>query len=59
MRLTLMESLRTLHRKLEHELAAERARRYPSPERIARLKKLKLAVKDQITGVRPLRGSPA
>lgn len=52
----LVQSLRTLHRKLEAELAAERARRFPSPERISRLKKLKLAVKDRLTGVRPLGG---
>lgn len=56
MRLKLIEALRNLHRKLEHELAAERSRRFPNHERILRLKKLKLSVKDRLTGVRPLGG---
>lgn len=40
--------LKRRHLKLEHELAAERARRRPDETRIARLKKLKLSVKDRL-----------
>jgi uncharacterized protein YdcH (DUF465 family) len=36
------------HVRLEHELAAEQARRLPDQTRIVRLKKLKLAVKDRL-----------
>lgn len=44
----LIETLKRRHLKLEHDLAAERARRVPDPARVARLKKLKLAVKDRL-----------
>jgi hypothetical protein len=44
----LMELLRRRHVRLEHELAAEQARRLPDRVRIARLKKLKLAIKDRM-----------
>jgi hypothetical protein len=43
-----IETLKRRHLWLEHELAAERARRAPDDLRIARLKKLKLAVKDRL-----------
>jgi hypothetical protein len=44
----LIETLKRRHVRLEHDLAAERARRVPDPTRVARLKKLKLAVKDRL-----------
>ena len=40
----LIDTLKRRHARLDHELAAERARRMPDPARVARLKKLKLAV---------------
>jgi hypothetical protein len=46
--MTFVDILKRRHLKLEHELAAERARRRPDETRIARLKKLKLAVKDRL-----------
>lgn len=46
--MTFVDVLKRRHLKLEHELAAERARRLPDETRIARLKKLKLAVKDRL-----------
>lgn len=44
--------LRLMHRRLEHEIAHEQTRRAPDPFRIARLKKLRLAVKDCLAGYR-------
>ena len=44
----LIERLKLRHARLEHELAIEQARRTPDEERVNRLKKLKLAVKDRI-----------
>lgn len=37
------------HQKLDSELRAERARRWPDVFRIQKLKRLKLAVKDRLT----------
>lgn len=44
----LIDRLKLRHARLEHELALEQARRVPDEERVNRLKKLKLAVKDRI-----------
>lgn len=44
----LIDRLTLRHARLEHELALEQARRLPDEERVARLKKLKLSVKDRI-----------
>jgi hypothetical protein len=46
--MTFVDVLKRRHLQLEHELAAERARRRPDETRIVRLKKLKLAVKDRL-----------
>ena len=48
MPMKLIETLKRRHARLDHDLAAEQARRLPDPVRIARLKKLKLAVKDRL-----------
>jgi hypothetical protein len=61
----LIDTLKRRHARLDHELAAERARRMPDPARVARLKKLKLAVKDRLALLRqrearrPLAPTPA
>jgi hypothetical protein len=44
----LIDMLKLRHARLEHELSIEQARRLPDEGRIARLKKLKLAIKDRI-----------
>ncbi|MCG2839973.1 YdcH family protein [Sandaracinobacter sp. RS1-74] len=49
----LIERLKLRHARLEHELAVEQARRLPDEERVARLKKLKLAVKDRMQALLP------
>jgi hypothetical protein len=42
------------HQRLDARLALARASRWPDPFEIARLKKLKLAIKDRISGlIRP------
>jgi hypothetical protein len=46
--MSLLDHLKRRHARLDHELAAEQARRLPDPMRIQRLKKLKLAVKDRL-----------
>jgi len=46
--MTQIEILKRRHVRLEHELAAELAGRAPDRMRVARLKKLKLAVKDRL-----------
>ncbi len=40
--------LQLIHRRLEDEIMAERRRKLPDTTRVARLKKLKLAVKDRL-----------
>jgi hypothetical protein len=44
----LVRRLQVLHRRLEHEVEREQRRRLPDWLRIARLKKLKLAIKDRM-----------
>lgn len=44
--------LRRLHLKLDHDVRAEAARRVPDLGRVATLKKLRLAVKDRLAGIR-------
>jgi uncharacterized protein len=46
--------LRGIHAKLERQLAAERARTNPDGVQLARLKKLKLAIKDRLARHQPL-----
>jgi hypothetical protein len=48
MAVTPFERLKRRHARLDHELAAERARHRPDDTRVVRLKKLKLAVKDRM-----------
>lgn len=43
-----LERLRTMHARLETELSHERTRIRPDDTRVARLKKVKLAVKDRM-----------
>lgn len=43
-----LDRLRTMHARLETELSAERTRIRPDDARLARLKKVKLAVKDRM-----------
>jgi hypothetical protein len=43
-----LHRLTLLHRRLDAEIAAERALRLPDEVRLARLKKFKLAVKDRL-----------
>lgn len=45
----LLNYLRREHARLEGEIAKEAKRAFPDQVQLARLKKLKLAVKDQIT----------
>lgn len=44
----MLDLLKRRHARLDHELAAEQARRAPDTRRVALLKKLKLAVKDRM-----------
>lgn len=50
MHVDLVKRLRTLHVRLDHDLRAEIARRYPDQARVVALKKLKLSVKDRLSG---------
>ncbi len=43
-----LDRLRQMHARLESELSAERLRLRPDETRVARLKKVKLAVKDRM-----------
>jgi hypothetical protein len=47
----LFARLRSLHARLDSEIAAERARRAVDTMRIARMKKLKLAIKDRLNAL--------
>lgn len=53
----LLDRLKLRHARLDHELAIEQALRVPDEERVARLKKLKLLVKDRIQLLLQGRGS--
>ena len=44
-----------IHRRLDDEIRGELRRRLPDSMRLLRLKKLKLAVKDRLSGRRALR----
>lgn len=48
----MIDRLRLRHARLDHEISVEQARRSPDIGRVARLKKLKLAVKDRIQMLR-------
>ena len=52
----MIDRLRLRHERLEQELSTEQARLNPDDGRIARLKKLKLAVKDRIQLMLSARG---
>ena len=47
----LLERLRSLHNRLDRDIRAELARLAPNVERVATLKKVKLAVKDRLAGL--------
>jgi hypothetical protein len=47
------------HQRVDRELRLETGRRWPDAFRVARLKKLKLSIKDHLNGLMPRRGSPA
>ena len=47
--------LSLIHRRLDEEIRGELKRRRPDTIRLLRLKKLKLAVKDRLSGRRALR----
>ncbi len=53
MHLKLLDKLKALHARLEHEVRAERARRMPDEVRLKRLKRAKLRVKDRLYGLVP------
>ncbi len=53
MQLKLLEKLKALHARLDHEVRAERARRVPDDGRVKRLKRAKLRVKDRLYGLAP------
>ena len=52
----MIDRLKLRHERLEQELSTEQARPNPDDGRIARLKRLKLAVKDRIQMVLSARG---
>ncbi len=52
MNLKILTRLRRLHVRLDHDVRAEAARRVPDPIRLSRLKKLRLAIKDRLAGIR-------
>lgn len=61
-----LEHLKRRHSWLEHEIASELARRVPDEARIGQLKKLKLAIKDRMLGLKsgsspsaPMQAAPA
>ncbi|TRW18010.1 YdcH family protein [Glacieibacterium frigidum] len=53
MHVDLIKRLRTIHVRLDHDLRAEIARRYPDQARVNALKKLKLSIKDRLNAVGP------
>ncbi len=46
----LLHRMAVVHRKLDSEITHETKRRWPDALRIARLKKLRLALKDRLAG---------
>jgi uncharacterized protein YdcH (DUF465 family) len=44
------------HQRIDEELRMESGRRRPDPFKMMRLKKLKLRIKDRLTGMMPKRG---
>ena len=47
------------HQRIDEELRMESGRRRPDPFKMMRLKKLKLRIKDRLTGMMPKRGRAA
>lgn len=43
------------HQRIDEELRLESGRRRPDPFRVMRLKRLKLAIKDRLNGLMPMR----
>ena len=48
MQIKILTRLRQLHLRFDHDVRAEAARRVPDTARLARLKKLKLSIKDRL-----------
>jgi hypothetical protein len=47
------------HQRIDQELRLESSRRRPDPFRVMRLKRLKLAIKDRLNGLMPMRRKAA
>lgn len=48
MHINVVSRLKSLHARLDHDIRAELARRMPNRERVTRLKKIKLMIKDRL-----------
>lgn len=51
----MMFRLQLIHNRLDREVRGELSRRFPDHGRLARLKKLRLAIKDQLHAITPRR----
>ena len=49
----ILHRLKLVHRRLDHEIRRELKARFPDQGRVKRLKKLKLAIKDQLYRAAP------
>jgi hypothetical protein len=48
MRVEITKRLKRLHARLDHDIRAELSRRFPDDDRVRRLKKIKLSIKDRL-----------
>ena len=51
--IAIFDRMKLVHSRLEHEIGRELKARFPDQGRIKRLKKLKLAIKDQLRRAAP------
>jgi hypothetical protein len=51
MHIQIVQRLKRLHLRLDHDIRAELASRFPDDDRIRRLKKIKLSIKDRLAQV--------